>query len=96
MTWRSMSSQSEALEQAEVCECAQGFEGPTCENVTIPENVDPSNQCTLECKNGGNCVFEWMQSDASSEVSSLEAYFLSSLMICGKISLVLRNSYACI
>jgi len=76
--WESSPKHTKATVRSMGCECPHGFIGPSCEIVS-DQNAESESICSLQCENGGDCVFAWMNNHNNNYFSYV---FLSSMMVC--------------
>jgi len=76
--WETAPLANDAMIQVTGCECAPGFTGPSCE---IEVSDDDDDKCHLDCLNGGQCVFTWMET-GTHNTNYFNSVYLSSFMMC--------------
>jgi hypothetical protein len=77
--WETAPQANDAMLQLSGCECAPGFTGPSCE-IGVDEG-STENKCHLDCQNGGECVFTWMDT-GTHNTNYFNSVYLSSFMMC--------------
>lgn len=76
--WESSPQANDSVMKAYGCQCAPGFTGSSCE-VAIEDSENQDDECSLNCQNGGECVFAWME---NTNGNYFDTVYLSSFMIC--------------
>ena len=76
--WQTSPRGTDSLVQNMGCKCAFGFTGPSCE-IEVDESSESESRCSLKCRNGGECVFAWLDSNNQNYIRNV---YSSSMMIC--------------